>query len=81
MNWITASMSLKDNSNKTTDTNMNRFSVREGSHSYKSVETEYKYRLDCYSVPSRVFPNLLLMEGLSHYITPHGSSELLLNAA
>ena len=56
MNWTTANMSLKDNSNKTTDTNMNRFPVRGDSRSYKSVETEYKYRLDCYSVPSRVFP-------------------------
>ena len=55
MNWTTANMSLKDNSNKTTDTNMNRFPVRGDSRSYKSVETEYKYRLDCYSVPSRVF--------------------------
>ena len=55
MNWTTASMSLKDNSNKTADTNMSKFPIRGGSRSYKSVETEYVYKLDCYNVPSRVF--------------------------
>ena len=55
MNWTTANMSLKDNSNKTTDTNVNRFPVQGGSCSYKLVETKYKYKLDCYNVPSRVF--------------------------
>ena len=49
-------MSLKNNSNKITDTNMNKFTVREGQCSYKSVETEYKYNLDCYSVLSSIFP-------------------------
>ena len=49
-------MSLKDNSNKIADTSMDRFQVRGGSRSYKSVKTEFKHRLDCYSVSSRVFP-------------------------
>ena len=73
MNWTTANMSLKDNSNKTTDTNMNRFPVRGDSRSYKSVETEYKYKLDYYSVPSRVLLPSLRVD-LSHYIAPLGSS-------
>ena len=33
------SMSLRDNSNKTADTNMNIFPVREGLGLYKSIET------------------------------------------
>ena len=40
-------MDLKDDLNKTADTNMNKFAVRGGWHSYKSVKTEYKYNLDC----------------------------------
>ena len=40
-------MCSKDNSNKTTDTDMDRFPVRGDSHSYKSVETKYQYKLDC----------------------------------
>ena len=39
MSWTTISMSLRDNSNKTSDTNMNRFPVQGGLHSYKSIET------------------------------------------
>ena len=34
---------------------MSKFPIRGGSRSYKSVETEYVYKLDCYNVPSRVF--------------------------
>ena len=30
MNWTTASVDLKDDLNKTTDTNMNKFTVRGG---------------------------------------------------
>ena len=74
MNWIMASISLKDNSNIMADTNMYKSLVREGSRSYKSVEIVYKYKLDCYSVPSRVFPISLFVESLSHYIAPHGTS-------
>ena len=48
MNWITASMSLKNNSNKITDTNMNRFLIQGGSCSYKSVETEYNIYICIY---------------------------------
>ena len=40
MNWTMASMSLKDNSNKTVDTNMNKFSIRGDQHLCKSIETE-----------------------------------------
>ena len=60
MNWTAASISLKDNLNRTADTNIYRSSVRGGSRSYKSIETKYKYRLDCYSIPSRVFSNSLV---------------------
>ena len=56
MNRTTTSVNLKDAWNKTADTNMNKFTVRGGQRSYKSVETEYKYNLDCYSVLSSVFP-------------------------
>ena len=45
-----ASEDLKDNLNETTDTNMNKFTVRWGYCSYKSVGTEYNYNLDCYNV-------------------------------
>ena len=41
-----ASVDLKDDLNKTVDANMNKFTVREGYCSYKSVETEYNYNLD-----------------------------------
>ena len=40
------SVDLKDDLNKTADTNMNKFTVRGGYCSYKSVKTEY-YNLDC----------------------------------
>ena len=30
MNWTTTNVDLKDDLNKTTDTNMNKFTVREG---------------------------------------------------
>ena len=46
MNWTMASVDLKDDLNKTVDVNMNKFTVREGYCSYKSVETEYNYNLD-----------------------------------
>ena len=74
MNWTTANISLKDNSNTTTNTKMYRSPIREGSPLYKSIETEYIYKLDCYSVPYRVFMIPLFMEGLSHYIALHGPS-------
>ena len=48
MNWTTVSVDLKDDLNKTSDINMNKFTVRGGYCSYKSVETEY-YNLDCYN--------------------------------
>ena len=46
MNWTMASVDLKDDLNKTVNANMNKFTVREGYCSYKSVETEYNYNLD-----------------------------------
>ena len=55
MNWTTASVDLKDDLNKTANTNMNKFTVRGGYCSYKSIETEYNYFLDCYNVLSPVF--------------------------
>ena len=68
MNWTMVSVDLKDDLNKTTDTNMNKFTVRGGYCSYKSVKTEY-YSLDCYNV---LFPfffsDPLLREGPFHYI-------------
>ena len=67
MSWTTISMSLRDNSNKTSDTNMNRFPVQGGLHSYKSIETQYKYRLDCYSPLFRVFLPPFF-RGISHII-------------
>ena len=45
-----ASEDLKDNLNETADTNMNKFTVRGGYCSYKSVGIEYNYNLDCYNV-------------------------------
>ena len=54
MNWTTISVDLKDDLNKTTDINMNKFTVQGGYCSYKSVETEY-YNLDCYNVLFLIF--------------------------
>ena len=54
MNWTTVSVDLKDDLNKTADINMNKFTVRGGYCSYKSVETEY-YNLDCYNVLFLIF--------------------------
>ena len=56
MNWTTVSEDLKDNLNKTADTNMNKFTVRGAYCSYKSVGIEYNYNLDCYNVLSPSFP-------------------------
>ena len=56
MNWTTASVDLKDDLNKVADTNMNKFTIRGGYCSYKSIETKYNYNLDCYNVLSLVFP-------------------------
>ena len=67
MSCTMISMGLRDDSNKTTDTNMNRFPVRGGLRSYKSIETLYKYRLDCYNPLFRVFPPFL-SEVISHII-------------
>ena len=39
INWTTASEDLKDDLNKTADTNVNKFTVRGGYYSYKSVGT------------------------------------------
>ena len=58
MNWTTASEDLKEDLNKTADTNMNKFTVRGGYCSYKSVETEYNYNLNCYNVLSPIFSSL-----------------------
>ena len=56
MNWTTASEDLKDDLNQTADTNINKFTVRGGYCSFKSVEIEYNYTLDCYNVLSPSFP-------------------------
>ena len=70
-----ASMSLKDNSNKIVDTNMKiDFQSEEVNVYVNQLKTKYKYRLDYYSVPSRVLLISLFVEGLSHYIATHGSS-------
>ena len=47
---------FKDNLNWTSNTNRNRFPVQGASHSYKLVLTEYNYKLDCYSLFSRISP-------------------------
>ena len=60
-------MSLRDNLNKIADTNMNRFPVQGGLRSYKLIETLYKYRLDRYSPPSRVFSSLFQGGSLTLY--------------
>ena len=73
MNWTMVDMSLKDNSNEIAGTNMNGFPVRGGLRSYKSIETEYKYILDCYSLHSQVFLPFFRVN-LSHYIAPFRSS-------
>ena len=52
-----ASEDLKDNLNETTNTNMNKFTVWGGYCSFKSVEIEYNYNLDCYNVLSPSFPH------------------------
>ena len=39
INWTTASEDLKDDLNKTADTNVNKFTVQGGYYSYKSVGT------------------------------------------
>ena len=36
MNWTTASVDLKDDLNKTANTNMNKFTIRGGYYSYIS---------------------------------------------
>ena len=46
---------------------MNRFPVRGGLRWYKSIETQYNYRLDRYSPPFRVFLALISGE-ISHII-------------
>ena len=48
---------------------MDRFPVRGDSRSYKSFKTEYQYKLDCYSVHSRVFRSPCLWK-VSHIIQP-----------
>ena len=45
---------FKDNLNWTSNTNRNRFPVRWASHLYKSVLIEYNYKVDCYSLFSRI---------------------------
>ena len=47
---------FKDNLNWTSNTNRNRFPVQGASHSYKLVLIEYNYKLDCYSLFSRISP-------------------------
>ena len=56
MNWTTTSVDLKDDLNKTVDTNINKFTVRGGYCPFKSVEIEYNYNLDCYNVLFPSFP-------------------------
>ena len=65
-----ASEDLKDNLNETTDTNMNKFTIRGGYYSYKSVGIEYNYNLDCYNVFLLFFSPSILREGPSPYIVP-----------
>ena len=70
INWTTASEDLKDDWNKIANANMNKFTVRGDYSSYKSVETEYNYNLDCYNILFFLFLLLFLREGPSPYIVP-----------
>ena len=54
MNLDNSYHEFKDNLNLTSDTNRNRFLVRGALHSYKLVLTEYNYKLNCYSLFSRI---------------------------
>ena len=68
INWTMASENLKDNLNKTADTNRNKFTAWGGHCSYKSIGTKYNYILDCYNVLSPVFFATLLKECPFRYI-------------
>ena len=66
MSLTMASMDLKK-------IELNKFTVRGGILSYKSITIGYKYNSDCYSILS-LFSDPFLMEDLLHYIAPFGPS-------
>ena len=73
MNWTTASMDLEDDQAKTRSTNLNEFTVRGGKSPYKSIKPITSIILMA-TLFSFSFFDLLLMEGLLHYISLFGPS-------
>ena len=68
-----ANTELNDNQTQIRDPNINGLIVRR-SHFYKLITIGYKCNLDCYNVFFDEISDPLLIEGLSHYIAPLGSS-------
>ena len=75
MNWIKASIDLDDDQAKaeTKSTDLNRFTVRRGKSSYKSIKQATNVTLMA-TVFSLYFSDLLLIKGLLHYIASFGPS-------
>ena len=58
MNLTTTSMDLKDDEARTRKIELNKFTVRGGILSYKSITIGYKYNSDYYSILSLFFRSL-----------------------